>query len=132
MDIFQQWLLLRIQESFGGGTSPMENEISFEAVVALIKPIFEQEGAPLDEAEVRRNLEALTSLGYLTVKNGIYYLTFRAIVYSQTSPSLTQAAKDEFEQYVRSHWWKALGVLILTVTVISVLASVVTINIMTK
>jgi hypothetical protein len=68
VDIFQQWLLLRIQERFGIGSTPIDNEISFDSIAALIKPIFEEENALLDESELRRNLDALVALGYLTAK----------------------------------------------------------------
>ncbi len=132
MDIFQQWLLLRIQENFGVGTHPMEDEIPFDAIVSLIKPIFEQENAQLDESELQRNLDALVTHGYLSVKDGIYSLTFRAMIYSQTSPSLAQVVKDEFGQYVSRNWLKVTGIVFLLVLLISILASVVTVNILLK
>ncbi len=130
MDIFQQWLLLRIQEQFGVGTSPMDNEIPFPLIVTLIKPIFEQENAPLDDAEIRRNLDALVALGYLATKDDTYFLTFRAILYSQASPSLTQVVKEEFEQYVRGHWGKAAGIVFLLVVLVSIAASMVTVSLL--
>ncbi len=132
MDIFQQWLLLRIQEKFGVGTHPMEDEIPFDAIVSLIKPIFEQENAQLDESELQGNLDALVTHGYLSVKDGIYSLTFRAMIYSQTSPSLAQVVKDEFGQYVSRNWLKVTGIVFLLVLLISILASVVTVSILLK
>ena len=130
MDIFQQWLLLRIQERFGTGTNPMDHEISFETIVTLIKPIFEQEDAPLDESEIRRNLEVLVGLGYLaSTTDDIYSLTFRAVVYSQVSTSLTPLVKDEFGQYVSDNWWKFVSIAILLVVVVSAITSVITVNI---
>lgn len=132
MDIFQQWLLLRIQEQFGTGVSPMENGISFTSIVNLIKPIFEEENALLDEAELKRNLDVLVVLNYLTTTNDMYFLTFRAIVYSQSATSLTQLAKEEFGQYVSKNWWKAAGVVFLLVILVSVIASILTVNIVLK
>jgi hypothetical protein len=132
MDIFQQWLLLRMQEQFGSGTNPMDNEITFESIVALIKPIFEQENAPIDEADIRRNLDVLVTLGYLKTERDMYFLTFRAIVYSQASASLSQLAKEEFEQYVNSHWLKVVGIAVLIITLAAVVASVVTVNVLLK
>ena len=133
MDIFQQWLLLRIQERFGTGTNPMDDEISFEAIVTLIKPIFEQEDAPLDESEIRRNLEVLVGLGYLaSTTDDIYSLTFRAVVYSQVSTSLTPLVKDEFGQYVSDNWWKFVSIAILLVVVVSAITSVITVNIILR
>ena len=132
MDIFQQWLLLRIQEQFGIGVNPMENGISFTSIVNLIKPIFEEENALLDEAELKRNLDVLVALNYLTMTNDMYFLTFRAIVYSQSATSLTQLAKEEFGQYVIKNWWKAVGVVFLLVILVSVIASILTVNIVLK
>lgn len=132
MDIFQQWLLLRIQEHFGIGVNPMENGISFTSIVNLIKPIFEEENALLDEAELKRNLDVLVALNYLTMTNDMYFLTFRAIVYSQSATSLTQLAKEEFGQYVIKNWWKAVGVVFLLVILVSVIASILTVNIVLK
>lgn len=133
MDIFQQWLLLRIQERFGTGTNPMDHEISFEAIVTLIKPIFEQEDAPLDESEIRRNLEVLVGLGYLaSTTDDIYSLTFRAVVYSQVSTSLTPLVKDEFGQYVSDNWWKFMSIAILLVVMVSAITSVITVNIILR
>jgi hypothetical protein len=128
VDIFQQWLLLRLQEQFGGGKSPMENAISFESILAMLKPIFEQEDAVVDDDEVRRHLDALVGLGYLMDMDGAYFLTFRAMVYSQAAPSLAQMARDEFAQFVRAHWWKAVGILIL----LAVVVTVVTVNIVVR
>lgn len=132
MDIFQQWLLLRIQERFGVGTSPMDNEIPFASIVSLIKPIFEEENALLDEVELKRNLDALVALGFLTVAGDMYFLTFRAMVYSQTSSSISQFAKEEFAQYVSRNWWKVAGILFLFVTLVSTLVSVIAINVISK
>ena len=132
MDIFQQWLLLRIQERFGVGSTPMDNEISFDSIAALIKPIFEEENALLDEAELKRNLDALAVLGYLTTKSDMYSLTFRAMVFSQASPSISQLAKEEFGQYVSRNWWKAAIVVILLVALVSILVSVIVVNIILK
>jgi hypothetical protein len=132
VDIFQQWLLLRIQERFGVGTAPMENGIPFDSIAALIKPIFEEENALLDESELKRNLDALVALGYLTISDEMYFLTFRAMVYSQTSPSISQLAKEEFAQYVSRNWWKAAVIVFLLVILISALASVITVSIIAK
>ena len=132
MDIFQQWLLLRIQERFGIGSTPIDNEISFDSIAALIKPIFEEENALLDESELRRNLDALVALGYLTAKGDMYSLTFRAFIYSQAHPSLTQLVKEEFGLYVSKHWWKAAILVILLVALVSILASVITVNVVLK
>ena len=132
MDIFQQWLLLRIQERFGVGSTPMDIEIPFDSIAALIKPIFEEENALLDEEELKRNLDALVTLGYLSVTDDKYFLTFRAMVYSQSSPFISQLAKEEFAQYVSRNWWKAAGIVFLLVAVVSILASVVTVNILMK
>jgi hypothetical protein len=106
----------------------MDNEIHFPLIVTLIKPIFEQENAPLDDAEIRRNLDALVALGYLTTKDDTYFLTFRAILYSQMSPSLAQVVKEEFEQYVRGHWGKAAGIVFLLVVLVSIAASMITVS----
>jgi hypothetical protein len=132
VDIFQQWLLLRIQERFGIGKSPMDNEISFDSIAALIKPIFEEENALLDEAELKRNLDALVTLGYLTATDDAYFLTFRAMLYSQTAPSISQLAKEEFGQYVGRNWWKMAGIVFLLVTLASTLVSIIAINIILK
>jgi hypothetical protein len=128
VDIFQQWLLLKIQEQFGGGKSPMEEAISFKSIAAMLKPIFEQEDAVVDDDELRRHLDALVGLGYLMEMDGAYYLTLRAMVYSQAAPSLAQMAQDEFRQFVRAHWWKAAVVLVLLVVVVTV----VTVNIVVR
>ena len=132
MDIFQQWLLLRIQERFGVGKNPMDNEISFDSIVALVKPIFEEENALLDEADLMRNLDALVTLGFLMAADDKYLLTFRAMVYSQTSPSISQLTKEEFAQYVSRNWWKIAGIVFLLVLLVSVLVSVVTVGIILK
>lgn len=110
----------------------MENGIPFDSIVALIKPIFEEENALLDEAELKRNLDALVAFGFLATTDGMYFLTFRAMVYSQTSPSISQLAKEEFGQYVSRNWWKAAGVVFLLVTLISILVTVVTVSIIVK
>ena len=132
MDIFQQWLLLRIQERFGIGTSPMDSEIPFDSIAALIKPIFEEENALLDEAELKRNLDALVALGYLSETGDVYFLTFRAMVYSQISSSIPQLAKEEFVQYVSKNWWKMAGIVFFLVAVISTLISVIAVSVMLK
>jgi hypothetical protein len=125
VDIFQQWLLLKIQEQFGSGEEPLRNEISFDAVTTLIKPIFEQEDAPLDEDEIRRHLETLTELGYLKQVDGTYFLTFRAIVYANASESVKQMVRDELLQMVRRYGWQALGALVLLIVLLSVIISAV-------
>ncbi|MBK8428490.1 MAG: hypothetical protein IPL27_22185 [Lewinellaceae bacterium] len=132
MDIFQQWLLLRIQERFGVGSTPMENEIPFDSIAALIKPIFEEENALLDEAELKHNLDALVALGFLSATGDGYFLTFRAMVYSQISSSIQQLAKEEFVQYVSKNWWKMAGIVFLLMAVISTLISVIAVSIMLK
>ena len=132
MDIFQQWLLLRIQERFGVGANPMDNEIPFDAIASLIKPIFEEEGALLDEDELRRNLDALVTLGYLTLKSEAYFLTFRAMVYSQASSTISQLVKEELGQYFSRNWWKMAGVAFLLVTLMSALMSIVAVSVMAK
>ncbi len=132
MNIFQQWLLLRIQERFGVGKNPMDNEISFDSIVALVKPIFEEENALLDEADLRRNLDVLVTLGFLMAADDKYLLTFRAMVYSQTSPSISQLTKEEFAQYISRNWWKIAGIVFLLVLLVSVLVSVVTVGIILK
>jgi len=132
VDIFQQWLLLRIQERFGIGTSPMDSEIPFDSIAALIKPIFEEENALLDEAELKRNLDALVALGYLSETGDVYFLTFRAMVYSQISSSIPQLAKEEFVQYVSKNWWKMAGIVFFLVAVISTLISVIAVSVMLK
>ncbi len=132
MDIFQQWLLLRIQERFGVGSTPMENEIPFSSIVSLIKPIFEEENALLDEAELQRNLDTLVALGFLTATGGVYFLTFRAMVYSQTSSTVSQLVKEEFMQYVSRNWWKLAGVVFLLVALTSTLISVVAVSVLSK
>lgn len=119
MDIFQQWLLIKIQENFGMGEDPLKNEISFDAVTAMIKPIFEQEGALLEEDEVKRNLDALTELGYLKRENESYFLNLRALVYAQASTTVAQMVRDEIMSLVKAHWWKVLGAVILLVILIS-------------
>lgn len=113
MDIFQQWLLIKIEEEFGAGKNPLEQAIPFESVVAMLKPLFEREDAVLDEEEVRRQLGALVEFGFLRESGGNYSLTLRGMVYAQAVPSVAQAAQDEFRRLVRAHWWKAAGVLIL-------------------
>jgi hypothetical protein len=128
VDIFQQWLILRIHEQFGTGRNPLEDQISFESIMAMLKPLFEQEDAVLDEDEVRKQLSALAELGYLNETDGSYFLTLRGMVYSQTVPTLTQAAQDEFRQFIRAHWWKAAVVLILLVVVVTV----VTVNVFVR
>lgn len=132
MDIFQQWLLLRIQERFGVGKNPMDNEISFDSIVALVRPIFEEENALLDEADLKRNLDALVTLGFLTAADDKYLLTFRAMVYSQTSPSISQLTKEEFAQYINRNWWKIAGIVFLLVLLVSVLVSVLTVGVILK
>ena len=132
MDIFQQWLLLRIQERFGVGSTPMDNEIPFSSIVSLIKPIFEEENALLDEIELKRNLDALVALGFLTVAGDMYFLTFRAMVYSQTSSTVSQLVKEEFMQYVSRNWWKLAGVVFLLVALTSTLISVVAVSVLSK
>jgi hypothetical protein len=82
VDIFQQWLILRIHEQFGTGRNPLEDQISFESIMAMLKPLFEQEDAVLDEDEVRKQLSALAELGYLNETDGSYFLTLRGMVYS--------------------------------------------------
>ena len=132
MDIFQQWLLLRIQERFGVGSTPMDNEIPFSSIVSLIKPVFEEENALLDEAELQRNLDTLVALGFLTAAGGVYFLTFRAMVYSQTSSTVSQLVKEEFMQYVSRNWWKLAGVVFFLVALISTLISVVAVSVLSK
>lgn len=119
MDIFQQWLLIKIQENFGAGEDPLKNEISFDAVTAMIKPIFEQEGALLEEDEVKRNLDVLTELGYLKIENGNYFLTLRALVYAQASTTVAQMVRDEITSLIKAHWWKVAGGLVLLIILIS-------------
>lgn len=119
MDIFQQWLLIKIQENFGTGDDPLKNEISFDAVTAMIKPIFEQEDAPLEEEEIKRNLDALTEAGYLQSADGTYFLTLRALVYAQASTTVAQMVRDEIASLVKAHWWKALGIVVLLIILIS-------------
>jgi hypothetical protein len=121
VEIFQQWLLIKIQENFGTGDDPLKNEISFDAVSALVKPIFEQEDAPLEEEELRRNLDALVELGYLKTAEESYFLTLRAIVYAQASTTVAQMVRDEIASLVQRHWWKALGIALLAIILISAL-----------
>jgi hypothetical protein len=121
VDIFQQWLLIKIQENFGAGEDALRNEISFDAITAMIKPIFEQEGALLEEDEVKRNLDALTELGYLRTENGNYFLTLRALVYAQASTTVAQMVRDEINSLVKAHWWKVAGGLVLAMILISAL-----------
>lgn len=121
MDIFQQWLLIKIQENFGTGEEPLKNEISFDAITQMIKPIFEQEGALLEEEEIRRNLDALTELGYLKSESGNYFLTLRALVYAQASTTVKQMVNDEITSLVKAHWWKVAGGLVLLIILISAL-----------
>jgi len=128
VDIFQQWLILRIQEHFGAGRDPMQNAISFDSIAAMLEPLFEREDALFDEDEVKSHLDMLVELGYLLKTEDKYFLTFRAMVYSQAAPSLAQIAQDEFAQFVRAHWWKAVGVIILLVIV----TTVVTVNIIVQ
>jgi hypothetical protein len=123
VDIFQQWLLIKIEEEFGAGRNPLENAISFDSIMEMLKPLFEQEDAVLDEDEVRNQLGALAELGYLTETDGNYFLTLRAVVYAQAAPSMAQTAKDEFRQFIRAHWWKAVGILILLVIVVTVITA---------
>jgi hypothetical protein len=119
VDIFQQWLLIKIQENFGTGEEPLKKEISFDAITAMIKPIFEQEGALLEEEEVKRNLDALTELGYLKTENGNYFLTLSALVYAQASTTVKQMVRDEITSLVKAHWWKVAGGLVLVIMLIS-------------
>jgi hypothetical protein len=119
VDIFQQWLLIKIQENFGTGEEPLKKEISFDAITAMIKPIFEQEGALLEEEEVKRNLDALTELGYLKTENGNYFLTLSALVYAQASSTVKQMVRDEITSLVKAHWWKVAGGLVLVIILIS-------------
>ncbi len=121
VDIFQQWQLGKIYDEFSFGESPTKNEISFEAITTLIKPLFEQEGALLEEDEIKRHLEELITLGYLSTANGAYFLTFKALVYVQASTSITQAVQDELRQTIKRHWWKAAGILVLTVILVTVI-----------
>jgi hypothetical protein len=119
VDIFQQWLLIKIQENFGTGDEPLKNEITFDAITAMIKPIFEQEGALLEEEEVKRNLDALIELGYLKTENGNYFLTLSALVYAQASTTVKQMVRDEISSLVKAHWWKVAGGLVLVIILIS-------------
>jgi hypothetical protein len=121
VEIFQQWLLIKVQENFGAGDDPLKNEISFDAVSALVKPIFEQEDAPLEEEELRRNLDALVELGYLKKAEENYFLTLRALVYAQASTTVAQMVRDEIASLVQRHWWKALGIALLAIILISAL-----------
>jgi hypothetical protein len=121
VDIFQQWLLIKIQENFGAGEDALRNEISFDAITAMIKPIFEQEGALLEEEEVKRNLDALTELGYLRTENENYFLTLRALVYAQASTTVAQMVRDEITSLVKAHWWKVAGGLVLAIILTSAL-----------
>lgn len=123
MDIFQQWLLIKIEEEFGAGRNPLESAISFDSIMEMLKPLFEQEDAVLDEDEVRNQLGALAELGYLTETDGNYFLTLRAVVYAQAVQSMAQTAQDEFRQFIRAHWWKAVGILILLVIVVTVITA---------
>lgn len=131
MDIFQQWLLLKIQEQFGTGEEPLKNEISFEAIAGLIRPIFEQEDAPLDEDELRRNLDALVVAGYLKLWNGNYFLTFRALVYAEASLSVGQLVREQLLQLAKLHAWKAIGIAVAAIVLISLIVSVIMIGVLT-
>jgi hypothetical protein len=121
VEIFQQWLLIKIQENFGTGEDPLKNEISFDAVTAMVKPIFEQEGAQLEEDEIRRHLDALVELGYLKKTDAGYFLTLSALVYAQASTTVAQMVRDEIASLVQRHWWKALGIALLAIILISAL-----------
>ncbi len=121
MEIFQQWLLIKLQENFGTGDDPLKNEMSFDAITAMIKPIFEQEDATLEEEELRRNLYALEELGYLKKVDANYFLTLRALVYAQASTTVAQMVRDEIASLVQRHWWKALGIALLAIILISAL-----------
>jgi hypothetical protein len=128
VDIFQQWLILRMEEHFGAGSNPLRNAISFDSIAAMLEPLFEQEDALFEEDEVKRHLDVLVELGYLLRTEDKYLLTLRAMVYSQAVPSLAQIARDEFAQFVRAHWWKAVGVILLLVVVVTA----VTVNIVAR
>ena len=130
MDIFQQWLLLKIQESFGSGEEPLKKEISFEAIKALIGPIFEQEDAALDEDDLRRNLDALAGLGYLKAENGTYFLTFRALVYAEASLSVGQLVREQLLQLAKLHAWKAIGIAVGAIVLLSAIVSAIMIAIL--
>lgn len=119
MDIFQQWLLIKIQENFGTGDEPLKKEISFDAITTMIKPIFEQEGALLEEDEVKRNLDALVELGYLKQTDTSYFLTLSALVYAQASTTVKQMVRDEISSLIKAHWWKVAGGLVLAIILIS-------------
>ncbi|MBL8103561.1 MAG: hypothetical protein JNM02_13590 [Anaerolineales bacterium] len=121
MDIFQQWLLIKIEEQHGAGANPLEKEISFESILSMLKPIFEQEGAPLDEEDIRRNLNELVTSGHLSTSGETYFLTLRGMIYAQTAPSLAQMVKAEIQQYIRLHWWKALGLILLLIVGVTLL-----------
>jgi hypothetical protein len=121
VEIFQQWLLIKIQENFGTGDDPLKNEISFDAVTAMVKPIFEQEDAQLEEDEIRRHLDALLELGYLKKTDAGYFLTLSALVYAQASTTVAQMVRDEIASLVQRHWWKALGIALLAIILISAL-----------
>jgi hypothetical protein len=123
VEIFQQWLLIKIQENFGTGDEPLKNEISFDAVTAMVKPIFEQEGAQLEEDEIRRHLDALLELGYLKKTDAGYFLTLSALVYAQASTTVAQMVRDEIASLVQRHWWKVLGGALLAIILISALVA---------
>ena len=131
MDIFQQWLLLKIKEHFGGGEEPQHTPISFEAIGNLIGPIFEQEDAPLDEVELQRNLDALVELGYLKGSDGIYHLTFRALVYAEASQAGSQLVRDQMMQLLKLYGWKALAIALAAVILISLIVSAITVSVLT-
>jgi hypothetical protein len=123
VEIFQQWLLIKIQENFGTGDDPLKNEISFDAVTAMVRPIFEQEGAQLEEDEIRRHLDALLELGYLKKTDAGYFLTLSALVYAQASTTVAQMVRDEIASLVQRHWWKVLGGALLAIILISALVA---------
>lgn len=128
MDIFQQWLLLKIQEQFGSGSTPLETDISLESILAMLRPLFEQEGALLDEEDIQKQLNSLISNGYLNNENRNYQLTLRAIVYAQTIPVISQTVQEEIQIYLKKHWWKIAGAAFLLMVLTSALTVLIFIN----
>lgn len=129
MDTFQNWLLSKMCENFGYGQNPMNKDISFDSIVAVIRPDFERDKILLNESDIERNLLKLVKLGYLITTNNKYYLTLRAIVYSEAAPEVTKLVQEETNKY---DWVKIAWAVAICVVLLTVITSVITVNIVIK
>jgi hypothetical protein len=99
MNQLQHYLLMLIDKQ----CIDVDDYISFDKIIAELKPIYQQENIVLDEKEITAALGEMVDAGDLEYTQKSYHMTARGLIYARSYPIITDLLNDKGEELNQSY-----------------------------